>query len=52
MKEKSPDGNRDRRTLEESLYPLKLLEQIDRVVNFLPLSVLNLVITDISQVDE
>lgn len=47
MKEKSLDGNRDRRTSEESLHPLKLLEQIDRAVNFLPPSVLNLVINSL-----
>ena len=42
--EKSLDGNHDNPTPEESLHPLKLLKQIDRVVNFLPPSVLTLVI--------
>lgn len=41
---KSLDGNRDNETPEASLHPLKLLKQIDRVVIFLPPSVLALVI--------
>lgn len=41
---KSLDSNRDRRIPETSLHSLKLLEHIHRVVNFLPQSVLALVI--------
>ena len=47
MKEKSLDGNRDNRTPETSLHSLKLLEHIHRVVNFLPPSVLALVINSL-----
>ena len=42
--EKSLGGNGENRTPEASLRPLKLLRQIDLVVNFLPPSVLALVI--------
>ncbi len=45
--EKSLDNNRENVTPEASLRPIKLLKQIDRVVNFLPPSVLASVIDDL-----
>ena len=48
MKDEKPlDSNRENGTAEASLRPLKLLKQIDRVVNFLPPSVLASVIDDL-----